>query len=119
MHVPRPLEKSRVNNLGYCYPMISAAVAPTAFSALIWWAVPAIALIGAFSYVIWVSKFQDKFENETNRSVTKFQSFQERFRESQPVILIPQDLDQDQDQDQDQSDPSAPQSAGEPQERSE
>ncbi len=70
--------------------MISAAVASTAFSALIWWAVPVVALLGAFTYVIWVSKFQDKFHNETNRSVTKFQSFQDSFRESKPVILIPQ-----------------------------
>lgn len=50
-----------------------------AFSALIWWLVPIIAVSGAIIYVIWVSRFKDKFENETNRSVTSFQSFQRTF----------------------------------------
>ncbi len=91
--------------------MISAAVASTAFSALIWWAVPVVALLGAFTYVIWVSKFQDKFHNETNRSVTKFQSFQESFRDSQPVILIPTN--------EAEADPVAPKVAEDPQKRGE
>lgn len=69
--------------------MITSALASTAFSALIWWVVPIVALLGAFSYVIWVSKFQDKFENETNRSVSKFQTFQESFREIQSVTALP------------------------------
>jgi len=30
--------------------------------------------------VIWVSRFQDKFEKKTNRSVGKFQRFQDSFR---------------------------------------
>jgi hypothetical protein len=50
-----------------------------AFSALIWWLVPLFAVSGAIIYVIWVSRFKDKFENETNRSVTSFQSFQRSF----------------------------------------
>ncbi len=40
---------------------------------------PLIAVSGAIIYVIWVSRFKDKFENETNRSVTSFQSFQRSF----------------------------------------
>ncbi len=91
--------------------MISAAVAGTAFSALIWWAVPVVALLGAFTYVIWVSKFQDKFQNETNRSVTKFQSFQDSFRESQPIILLPQN--------ETDADPADPQGAEDLQKRGE
>lgn len=50
-----------------------------AFSALIWWLVPLVAVTGSIVYVIWVSRFKDKFENETNRSVTSFQSFQRSF----------------------------------------
>lgn len=50
-----------------------------AFSALIWWVVPLIAVTGAVIYVTWVSRFKDKFENETNRSVSNFQSFQRTF----------------------------------------
>ena len=50
-----------------------------AFSALIWWLIPLIAVTGAIIYVIWVSRFKDKYQNETNRSVTSFQSFQRSF----------------------------------------
>lgn len=46
-------------------------------SALVWWFIPLGAFIGAIAYVIWVSKFQSKYENETNRSVGRFQKFQE------------------------------------------
>ena len=38
------------------------------------------------AYVVWVSRFQDKFDNQTNRSVSKFQDFQESFREGKTVI---------------------------------
>lgn len=63
--------------------MIFAATASssTAFAALIWWVVPFFAVLGAIIYVTWVAKFKDKFANETNRSVTKFQSFQDSFRD--------------------------------------
>ncbi|MEI6867387.1 MAG: hypothetical protein WCK62_02700 [Actinomycetes bacterium] len=63
-----------------------AATSSTAFSALIWWAVPIVAVLGALSYVLWVSRFQDKFDNQTNRSVSKFQDFQESFRDTKSVI---------------------------------
>ena len=62
-------------------------LAPTGssvFAALIWWLVPFFAVLGAIIYVIWIAKFKDKFTNETNRSVNKFQSFQESFRDDPP-----------------------------------
>ena len=63
--------------------MIYAATASSspAFAALIWWLVPFFAVLGAIIYVIWIAKFKDKYANETNRSVTKFQSFQDSFRD--------------------------------------
>ena len=54
-----------------------------AFSALIWWVIPAMGLIGALGYVTWVSKFQGKFQQETQRSVGQFQRFQDSLRDSQ------------------------------------
>ena len=58
-----------------------AASSSSVFSALIWWLVPFFAVLGAIIYVTWVAKFKDKYANETNRSVTKFQSFQDSFRD--------------------------------------
>ena len=55
-----------------------------AFAALIWWVIPATAVIGAIIYVLWVSKFQDKYSNETNRSVNSFNRFQASFRNPAP-----------------------------------
>ena len=55
--------------------------------ALIWWLLPVIGVTGAIVYVIWVSKFQDKFENETSRSVNKFQRFQESL--DKPTRVLP------------------------------
>ncbi len=55
----------------------------TAATALIWWVVPAMGLIGALGYVLWVSKFQGKFQQETQRSVGQFQRFQDSLRDSQ------------------------------------
>jgi hypothetical protein len=64
-----------------------------AFAALIWWVVPAVGLIGALGYVTWVSKFQGKFQQETQRSVGQFQRFQDSLRDSQArdagVIIAP------------------------------
>jgi hypothetical protein len=57
----------------------SSSSAPV--SALVWLLIPLFALIGAIGYVIWVSRFQAKFEKKTNRSVGKFQKFQESFRD--------------------------------------
>jgi len=54
-----------------------------AFSALIWWVVPAIGLIGALGYATWVSKFEGKYQQETQRSVGQFQRFQDSLRDSQ------------------------------------
>jgi hypothetical protein len=53
----------------------------SAFSALIWWLIPLAALIGALAYVLWITKFQQKFQNETTRSVNQFQRFQSSFRD--------------------------------------
>lgn len=55
----------------------------SAATALIWWIVPALGLLGAFGYVLWISKFQSKYRQETQRSVGQFQRFQESLRDSQ------------------------------------
>ena len=55
----------------------------SAFLALIWWVVPAIGLGGALLYVLWVTKFEGKFAQETQRSVGQFQRFQDSLRDSQ------------------------------------
>ncbi|NCV76687.1 MAG: hypothetical protein EB043_02370 [Actinobacteria bacterium] len=62
--------------------MLSLAESSTSapVSALVWLLIPLFALVGAIGYVIWVSRFQDKFEKKTNRSVGKFQRFQDSFR---------------------------------------
>jgi len=53
----------------------------TAFAALIWWVIPVLGVTGAVAYAIWTSRYKDKFENETSRSVSKFQLFQEAMRQ--------------------------------------
>jgi len=68
------------------------ALASNAVAALVWWLVPLFGVSGAIIYVVWVSKFQDKYENETNRSVNKFQSFQDTFREA-PSSTLEEDRD--------------------------
>ena len=40
-------------------------------------------LAGALAYVLWVSKFQSKYQKGTQRSVGQFQRFQESLRHSQ------------------------------------
>ena len=62
------------------------AAGSSAFSALIWWSVPAAGLVIAIGYVVWVSKFQNRYQNETNRSVSNFQNFQDSFRDTSPVL---------------------------------
>ncbi len=59
----------------------SAPSTSTAFAALIWWVVPIVLVSGAIGYVVWTSKFKDRFNNETNRSVDKFNHFQQTLRE--------------------------------------
>ena len=54
-----------------------------AFAALIWWVVPAVGLIGALGYVVWVTKFEGKFQQETQRSVGQFQRLLDSLRDSQ------------------------------------
>ena len=70
-----------------------------AFSALIWWVVPAIGLIGALAYVTWVSKFQGKFQQETQRSVGQFQRFQDSLRDSQARDVAAENSDADEEVD--------------------
>jgi hypothetical protein len=45
-------------------------------------------LIGALGYVTWVSKFQGKFQQETQRSVGQFQRFQDSLRDSQARDVV-------------------------------
>lgn len=56
-----------------------------AFLALIWWVIPATALIGALVYVLWVTQFKDRYETQTSRSVDQFQKFQGAFNQAQAV----------------------------------
>lgn len=46
-------------------------------SALFWWIIPITALTGAIIYVVWVTKFKSKYENRVDRSVGRFQKFQD------------------------------------------
>jgi CHASE2 domain-containing sensor protein len=52
----------------------------TPLSALFWWIIPITALVGALLYVLWVTRFQNKYENQTKRSVGRFRKFQESFK---------------------------------------
>ena len=68
-----------------------------AFLALIWWVVPAAGLIGALGYVLWVTKFEGKYQQETQRSVGQFQRFQDSLRESQARDLALENQEDDLD----------------------
>lgn len=70
--------------------MIISAIktSPSAFAALIWWVIPVVVVLGAIAYVVWVAKFQDKFDNETNRSVAKFNEFQKSFNQPAAVEVV-------------------------------
>jgi hypothetical protein len=57
-----------------------AQLSSSAVAALAWWIVPIVGVTGAIIYVVWQSKFKDKFENKTHRSVKSFDSFQHTFR---------------------------------------
>lgn len=59
----------------------------SSFLALIWWVIPAAGLIGALGYVLWVTKFKNRFESQTSRSIGKFAEFQGTFRD--PNDLTP------------------------------
>ena len=56
------------------------AAESTPLSALFWWIIPLTALAGAILYVVWVTHFQKKYENQTERSVGKFKKFQDSFK---------------------------------------
>ena len=58
----------------------TAHATSSAFAALIWWVVPVVLVSVAIGYVVWTSKYKDKFHNETNRSVDKFNRFQQTLR---------------------------------------
>jgi hypothetical protein len=57
-----------------------AKLSSTAVAAIAWWIVPIVGVTGAIIYVIWLAKFKDKYENQTNRSVGNFSDFQSIFR---------------------------------------
>lgn len=61
---------------------VTRAAESAPLSALFWWFIPLTALGGALLYVLWVTRFQDKYENQTERSVGKFKKFQDSFNES-------------------------------------
>jgi len=65
--------------------MVAPSNGNPAFAALIWWLIPLFAVTGAIIYVMWVSRFKDKYESETNRSVGAFQAFQRSFTENPPA----------------------------------
>lgn len=50
-------------------------------SALVWWIIPLVALAGGLAYAFWVSRLKSKFDNQTERSVTRFQKFQKSFQD--------------------------------------
>jgi len=52
-----------------------------AVSALFWWLIPLVAVFGSIVYVVWISKFQSKFDKDTHRSMGKFAKFQNSFKE--------------------------------------
>lgn len=60
--------------------MIPSYAQSAPISALVWWIIPLIALVGAITYVVWVAKFQDRYRNQTQRSVGNFKKFQESFK---------------------------------------
>ena len=64
-------------------PLLIRAAESTPLSALFWWIIPITALFGAFLYAVWVTRFQKKYENQTERSVGKFKKFQDSFKKSE------------------------------------
>lgn len=64
-------------------PFLIRAAESTPLSALFWWIIPLTALVGALIYVVWVTRFQKKYENQTERSVGKFKRFQDSFKKSE------------------------------------
>lgn len=52
-------------------------------SALVWLIIPALALVGGLAYAYWVTKLKSKFENQVDRSVGRFQKFQDSFKSTE------------------------------------
>ncbi|MBU6163777.1 MAG: hypothetical protein KGO99_02140 [Actinomycetales bacterium] len=50
--------------------------------ALVWLIIPALALVGGLAYAYWVTKLKSKYDNQVNRSVGRFQKFQDSFNDS-------------------------------------
>lgn len=64
-------------------PLLIRAAESTPLSALFWWIIPITALFGSILYAVWVTRFQRKYENQTERSVGKFKKFQDSFKKSE------------------------------------
>jgi hypothetical protein len=59
---------------------LAAQISSSAAAALAWWIVPIVGVTGAIIYVIWLSKYKEKYDNTTHRSVNTFSTFQSTFR---------------------------------------
>ena len=59
-----------------------AAISSSAATALVWWIIPILGVTGAIIYVIWLSKYKERFDNSTHRSVNSFNKFQNTFRQN-------------------------------------
>ncbi|MFZ9226303.1 MAG: hypothetical protein EB044_02540 [Actinobacteria bacterium] len=55
-------------------------------SALVWWIIPIVALIGGLAYAYWVTRLKSKYDRNTERSVGRFRKFQESFRRNNPDV---------------------------------
>jgi len=68
-------------------------------SALVWWIIPFLALIGGIGYAYWITKWKSRYENRTHRSVGNFRRFQESFKAKNESPTkgesVKQDLDSD------------------------
>jgi len=47
----------------------------------VWWLIPLVAVFISIIYVVWIAKFQSKFDKDTHRSMGKFQKFQNSFKD--------------------------------------
>jgi len=59
---------------------IAASSEGAPVSALVWWIIPFLALIGGIGYAYWITKWKSRYENRTHRSVGNFRRFQESFK---------------------------------------
>jgi hypothetical protein len=61
---------------------LASDTASAPVSALVWLIIPALALVGGLAYAYWVTKLKSKYDNQVNRSVGRFQKFQDSFNDS-------------------------------------